>query len=65
MKQLLIIVVTLLVAYLLAFGAALLIGHRSGLYPLLLVVGIGAVALTLWLLRSELPFRKRRDQGRV
>jgi hypothetical protein len=59
MKTLVIIMATLLVAYALAFGATLLIGHLSGLYPLLLLVGIGAVALTLWLLRSELPFRSR------
>lgn len=53
MKNLLIIVATVLFAYLLATGLLLLVGHQGGFFTVLLALGLFAAGLTAWLLRSE------------
>jgi hypothetical protein len=60
MKTLLVIVASLLFAYALAFGLTLFIGHRGGWMVGLILLGVFAVGLTLWLLRDELPHKSRR-----
>jgi hypothetical protein len=51
-KTLLVMVATMLFAWLLAAGLTLLIGHTGAWIPLALV-GAAAIAVTLWLLNSE------------
>jgi hypothetical protein len=51
-KTLLVMVATMLFAWLLAAGLTLLIGHTGAWIPLALV-GAAAIAVTLWLLKSE------------
>ena len=51
-KTLLVIVGAMLFAWLLAVGLTLLIGHTGAWIPLALV-GAAAVAMTIWLLKSE------------
>jgi len=48
-----VIVAAALFAYLLAAGLLLLVGHRGGFFTVLLALGLFAVSLTAWLLRSE------------
>jgi len=55
MTTLLIMAASMVFAYALAFGLVLLNGHRSGWFVGLILLGMFAVALTLWLLRAELP----------
>jgi len=55
LKHLLMICAALACAYLLAFGLVLLAGHKGGVLPVLLALGLVAVGLTLWLLRSRAP----------
>ena len=55
LKYLLTICAVLAFAYMLAFGLVLLVGHKGGLFLVLLALGIFAVGLTFWLLRSEPP----------
>lgn len=53
MKNVLVILAAVLFAYLLAVGLLLLVGHQGGFFTILLALGLFAVALTAWLLRSE------------
>jgi hypothetical protein len=55
LKSLLMICAALVFAYLLALGLLLLIGHQGGVFLVLLALGLFAIGLTLWLLRSEPP----------
>lgn len=52
MKTLLVMFAAMLFAWLLAVGLTLLVGHTGAWIPLLLV-GVAAVAMTIWLLKSE------------
>jgi len=53
LRNLLTIVAAVLFAYLLAAGLVLLVGHQGGFFTVLLALGLFAVGLTAWLLRSE------------
>lgn len=52
MKTLLVMFAAMLFAWLLAVGLTLLVGHTGAWIPLGLV-GVAAVAMTIWLLKSE------------
>lgn len=48
-----VVVVALVLAYLLALGMLLLVGHRGGWFIVLVLLGLGAIGWTAWLLRQD------------